>query len=100
MKKTLIALAGLALLAASCRSHKEVELGPNPFVTHMFTADPSGHVWDDGRLYVYASHDIDPPQGCDRMDKYHVFSTDNLRDWTDHGEILSSADVEWGRPEG
>lgn len=94
----------LGLTAVGCQSQRQVEtsaeLGPNPFVTHMFTADPSGHVWDDGRLYVYASHDIDPPRGCDKMDKYHVFSTDDLVNWTDHGEILSSDDVEWGRPEG
>jgi beta-xylosidase len=72
----------------------------NPFITHIYTADPSAHVWNDGRLYVYASHDVDPPRGCDLMDKYHVFSTDNMVDWTDHGEILSSDQVEWGRPEG
>ena len=38
---------------------------PNPFIRHMYTADPSAHVWKDGRLYVYASHDIAPPRGCD-----------------------------------
>ena len=63
MKKLTIILAVTALVLASCRSR--VELGPNPFVTHIYTADPSGHVWQDGRLYVYASHDIDPPRGCD-----------------------------------
>lgn len=55
-----------------------VELGPNPFITHIFTADPSAHVWEDGRLYVYPSHDVDPPRGCDLMDRYHVFSTDDM----------------------
>lgn len=72
----------------------------NPFVHSIYTADPSAHVWSDGRLYVYPSHDIDPPQGCDLMDKYHVFSTDDMVNWTDHGEILGAADVDWGRPEG
>jgi beta-xylosidase len=72
----------------------------NPFITHMYTADPSAHVWADGRLYVYASHDIAPPRGCDLMDQYHVFSTADMVNWTDHGEILSSKEVEWGRPEG
>ena len=72
----------------------------NPFVRHIYTADPSAHVWSDGRLYVYPSHDIDPPRGCDLMDRYHVFSTDDMINWVDHGEILSSADVPWGRPEG
>ena len=72
----------------------------NPFITEMYTADPSAHVWKDGRLYVYASHDVAPPRGCDLMDRYHVFSTDDMVHWKDHGEILSSEDVDWGRPEG
>lgn len=72
----------------------------NPFITQLYTADPSAHVWDDGRLYVYASHDVDPPRGCDLMDKYHVFSTDDMKNWKDHGEILRSEQVQWGRPEG
>jgi arabinoxylan arabinofuranohydrolase len=73
---------------------------PNPFVRNIYTADPSAHVWADGRLYVYPSHDIEPPHGCDLMDKYHVFSTDDMINWTDHGEILGADDVEWGRAEG
>lgn len=73
---------------------------PNPFIRHMYTADPSAHVWKDGRLYVYASHDIAPPHGCDLMDRYHVFSTDDMVHWTDHGEILNSAQVSWGCKEG
>jgi hypothetical protein len=66
----------------------------------LYTADPSAHVWADGRLYVYASHDMEPPVGCDRMDRYHVFSTDDMENWTDHGEILNSSQVPWGRTEG
>ena len=69
-------------------------------VTALFTADPSAHVWADGRLYVYASHDMNPPKGCDRMDRYHVFSTDDMENWTDHGEILRAEQVPWGREEG
>ena len=72
----------------------------NPIIKSMYTADPSAHVWDDGRIYIYASHDTDPARGCDLMDRYHVFSSDNMVDWIDEGEILSSDDVEWGRPEG
>ncbi|MBQ8420887.1 MAG: family 43 glycosylhydrolase [Bacteroidales bacterium] len=75
-------------------------MASNPFITHMYTADPSAHVWKDGRLYVYASHDIFPPRGCDYMDRYHVFSTDDMINWTDHGEILNSGQVPWGRREG
>lgn len=72
----------------------------NPIIKHMYTADPSARVWADGRLYIYASHDIDPPRGCDLMDQYHVFSTDDMVDWTDHGEILRSSQVPWGRKDG
>lgn len=77
-----------------------VQAQKNPFITHMYTADPSARVWQDGRLYVYASHDIAPPRGCDLMDQYHVFSTDDMVNWKDHGEILNSSQVSWGRPEG
>ncbi|MDO6597927.1 family 43 glycosylhydrolase [Oceanihabitans sp. 2_MG-2023] len=72
----------------------------NPFVSHMFTADPSAHVWEDGRLYVYPSTDNTPPRGYKTMDGYHVFSTDDMITWKDHGEILHSSQVEWGREEG
>lgn len=106
MKKYLFvcSLAAWALGFTACCSgttgDTTGELAPNPFITHIYTADPSAHVWEDGRLYVYASHDVDPPRGCDLMDRYHVFSTDNMVDWTDHGEILNSSQVPWGRKEG
>jgi len=72
----------------------------NPFIRHMYTADPAAHVWADGRLYVYASHDIAPARGCDLMDQYHVFSTNDMVHWKDHGEILRASQLSWGRPEG
>ena len=78
----------------------KTDFAQNPFIKNMYTADPSAHVWKDGRLYVYASHDIDPPRGCDLMDQYHVFSTDDMVNWKDHGEILRASQVYWGRPEG
>ena len=31
------------------------------------------------------------------MEDYHVFSTDDLRTWTDHGVILRQEDVPWGK---
>jgi len=72
----------------------------NPFITSIYTADPSAHVWADGRLYVYPSRDIDPPRGCDLMDHYHVFSTTDMVNWRDEGEILNASQVPWGRKEG
>jgi beta-xylosidase len=74
--------------------------GQNPIIRTGYMADPSARVWSDGRLYVYPSHDIDPPRGCDLMDKYHVFSTDDMVHWKDHGEIFNASQVSWGRKEG
>ncbi len=72
----------------------------NPIVSHMFTADASAHVWDDGRLYVYPSTDVAPSRGYKTMDGYHVFSTDDMITFKDHGEILHSRDVPWGCEQG
>jgi len=79
-------------------------LAPNPFIKRevhgYYAADPSAHVWNDGRLYVYASRDVEPARGCDLMDGYRVYSTDDMVNWTDHGEILHSSQVSWGRTDG
>jgi arabinoxylan arabinofuranohydrolase len=89
---------GLLVIFFTFLSGFELFSQGNPFVRNMYTADPSAHVWNDGRLYVYPSHDIDPPRGCDFMDKYHVFSTDDMINWVDHGQILEAADVPWSQP--
>jgi arabinoxylan arabinofuranohydrolase len=94
-------LIGMILVSSCTTSKKTVaNRANNPCITQMYTADPSAHVWKDGRLYVYTSHDITPPRGCDLMDQYHVFSTDDMVNWVDHGEILRASQVPWGRKEG
>jgi hypothetical protein len=74
--------------------------GANPFITSIYTADPAAHVWSDGRLYVYPSHDVDPSLGANYMDRYHVFSTSDMVNWRDEGEILRSGQVPWSGPPG
>lgn len=75
----------------------------NPFINDQFAADPTARVFND-RIYVYPSHDIIPPEGARQdwfcMPDYHVFSSDNLTDWVDHGVILTQEDVQWGNPKG
>ncbi len=68
----------------------------NPIITYMHTADPSAHVWADGQLWLYCSHDNDTAKDYSSMDAYHVFSTPDLVHWTDWGEVLNSKDVKWG----
>ena len=66
----------------------------NPIIEHIRTADPSAHVWNDGKLWVYTSHDV--TASYNEMDGYHVFSTTDMEEWEDHGEILHSRDIPWG----
>lgn len=72
-----------------------------PLVTHIYTADPSAHVFE-GRLYIYPSHDIDAgtPENDmgDHFDMrdYHVLSTDAIGgEVTDHGVALDIKDIPW-----
>ena len=72
-----------------------------PSVTgNFYSADPSARVWDINgtpTLFVYASHDMQQGVGCDRMDRYHVFSTTDLVNWTNYGEIFNADSVPWSR---
>jgi len=65
----------------------------NPLVDHIYTADPSAHVFE-GRIYVYPSHDQDDATSYNMTD-YHVLSSANLVDWVDHGVVLDVDDVPW-----
>lgn len=72
----------------------------NPVIRDQFTADPSARVFNN-KVYVFPSHDIRAPQGKNLrkdwfcMEDYHVFSSENLSDWTDHGIILSQYEPAW-----
>jgi hypothetical protein len=74
-------------------------MAQNPLIQNQFTADPSVRVFN-GKVYLYPSHDIPvtPGHGKPRwfcMQDYHVFSSTNLTDWTDHGVIVSQTTVPW-----
>jgi hypothetical protein len=71
----------------------------NPLVMDQFTADPTARVFE-GKIYIYPSHDILAEEGKGKigwfcMADYHVFSSENLTDWTDHGVIVSQNKVDW-----
>ena len=67
----------------------------NPFIRHMYTADPSAHVFNN-RVYVYTSHDQNNADGFNMRD-YHVFSSADLNTWEDHGVILDVDSVPWAK---
>jgi beta-xylosidase len=58
-----------------------------------FQADPSARVFN-GHLYVYPSHDIAGSKDWDMVD-WHVFSTDDMAHWKDHGVVFSLKDITW-----
>jgi len=74
-------------------------LSQNPIIRDQFSADPTARVFE-GKVYVYPSHDILANEERGRigwfcMEDYHVFSSENLVDWTDHGIIVSQYNVPW-----
>src|ERR1700753_3167184 len=92
MKKILFTIF-LAIFSVHCM------FAQNPIVRNMYSADPSARVFGDS-VYVFPSHDILATPGHGRvgwfcMEDYHVFSSVNLTDWTDHGPIISQKTVPW-----
>jgi len=90
--KQCILLTGL-MLCANCL------MAQNPLIMTQFTADPSARVFN-GKVYLYPSHDILATPGHGRvgwfcMQDYHVYSSSDLTDWTDHGVIVSQNRVPW-----
>ncbi|MDX1637679.1 MAG: glycoside hydrolase family 43 protein [Balneolaceae bacterium] len=72
-----------------------------PLVDHIYTADPSAHVFED-RLYIYPSHDIESGVPQDDMGShfdmrdYYVLSMGEVSGAvTDHGVALHVNDVPW-----
>jgi hypothetical protein len=72
----------------------------NPIIRNQFSADPTARVFN-GKVYLYPSHDIPTPPDKNLrkdwfcMEDYHVFSSENLTDWIDHGVIVSQNKVKW-----
>ncbi len=85
-----IAIVLLLFTAGICQAQ-------NPFITHMYTADPSARVFGD-TLYVYPSHDDDTATWFSMTD-WHVFSTTDMKNWTDHGVALSMENLSWASHE-
>lgn len=83
------------IMAANC-------FAQNPLIRDQFTADPSARVFNN-RVYVYPSHDVLANENRGRtgwfcMEDYHVFSSADLADWTDHGTIVKQGEVPWVKP--
>ena len=72
-----------------------------PLVKHIFTADPSAHVFN-GKIYIYPSHDIesntaqDDDGGHFDMKDFHILSMDQIGGKvTDNGVALDLKNIPW-----
>lgn len=88
LKKCVIAAAvSLASLAQAA----------NPLVTERFTADPAALV-DNGRVYIYAGIDEATETGKDYvMNEWRVYSSCDMKKWTDHGSPLKYSTFGWAK---
>ena len=121
MKPSLFLIAFGAIAAASCNNNNASEAANNskdtlaqataltqtkeylsqPLVSHIYTADPSAHVFN-GRIYIYPSHDTatgtkedDLGSHFDMRD-YHVFSMAGIgSEVKDHGVVLDIKNIPW-----
>ncbi|MBD1390995.1 carbohydrate-binding protein [Neiella sp. HB171785] len=79
-----------------------ISTADNPLVTHIYTADPTARVFGD-TLYVFPSHDIVEHDGLRglhgfMMPDYHLFSSQDLMNFKDHGVILHQDQISWIEP--
>jgi hypothetical protein len=114
LASTTIALATLCLFSCNneevkdteepktdTTEEKKKEYISQPLVSHIYTADPSAHIFN-GRIYIYPSHDTatgtpedDLGSHFNMMD-YHILSMDSIGgNVTDHGVALHIRDISW-----
>jgi beta-xylosidase len=84
--------AGAALAGAADRPRP----GSNPIVRDKFTADPAPLVVGD-TLYLYVGHDEAQRDEMFNMREWLVYSTRDMKHWTDHGPVMKVADFKWAK---
>ena len=71
----------------------------NPLVKYKYTADPGAMVYD-GKVYIYAGHDeCPPPAEHYLLNEWCVFSSSDLKTWTEHPVPLKAKDFSWAKGE-
>lgn len=69
----------------------------NPLFPSLFTADPAALV-DKGRVYLYVGIDAAAPEGKDYvMNEWKVYSSCDMKNWTDHGSPLRYSTFSWAK---
>ena len=92
-----LSLAALLLGATAVAGEAPDRRDPpasNHIITDKFTADPAPMVVGD-TLYLYVGHDEAKRDEMFTMREWLVYSTKDMKHWTDHGPIMNVADFKW-----
>lgn len=84
MKKCFLIVTVISLFFAGCKQEKkapEIIVGKNPVDVEF--GDPFVLHASDGKYYMYGT--------TDKLDGYKVYSSDNLADWKDEGQVYKGA---------
>ncbi|UUL83189.1 glycoside hydrolase family 43 protein [Sphingomonas qomolangmaensis] len=99
----LLAVGGAVTLAAAidapaaqAQSKPAPAPGSNPLFRDKFTADPAPLVVGD-RLYLYVGHDEAERDQMFNMRDWLVYSTTDMKTWSDHGSIMKVSDFKWAK---
>lgn len=68
----------------------------NPVFTHKFTADPAPIIKGD-TLWLYTGHDFAGGQRGYKMKDWLVFSTTDMKNWTEYPVPMKITDFEWAK---
>lgn len=101
MRKIILTLfSSLCALASQAQQIDTVWTAQgNPIVRHIHTGDPAAMV-HDGRLWIYAGVDEAPePEQRYVMNRWAVFSTDDMKTFTEYATPLRAADFVWSKGE-
>lgn len=103
MRKTSVLLLALvstmSIFSQQTGKDTTFQSNGNPVFRHKYTADPAALVYKD-KMYIYAGHDVCPPhENRYVMNEWLLFSTDDLKTWTEHPVPLKTTDFSWANGE-
>ena len=98
-KSTIVAAFALLLTTSIFGIDKDTTFTTqgNPVIRYKYTADPAALV-HDGKMYIYAGHDeCPPPENIYVMNEWCVFSSSDMKTWTEHPTPLKATDFSWAK---
>ncbi|WP_316741452.1 glycoside hydrolase family 43 protein [Pedobacter antarcticus] len=88
---------GLLMLVGCWNFQAVAQQTGNPIIQDKYTADPAALVHRD-KVYLYAGHD-EAPAGKEHyvMNEWLVYSSSDLKTWTEHPVPLKAKDFSWAK---